>query len=324
VVTTDTEPSWGFLVDIFYGSDYRFTVSRGLLDDQLTARHGLPAFYGVDPIQFYLEGYVPTIGRGLDVKVGRFYTPFGLENADAPSNPLVSHSYINAESPLDNTGVLFTQNLTPEWQAQAGLVLGSDIFVDRADEATFVGSSQWTQPLAGRGLSPNVVKFAVTLGSAWFNVRDSFNHFDTFDLTWIHPLNSRLLYQVEMLYEFEYNVPDVTDTSRERKRNFNNFGGAAQYLIYTFTPRLSGTARLELLDAPQGFVARTNPDGSAFLPGLYTDVTVGLAFKARQQPSGAGALEIRPELRFDDNSESRAFEGHYQLYTAALSFILRW
>ena len=182
VVTTGTEPSWGFLSDWLYGSDYRFTLQRGIFGQELTARGGLPAFYGFDPIQFYLEGYVPTIGRGLDAKVGRFYTPFGVETVEAPSNPLISHSYINAESPLSNTGLLFTQNLTPSWQAQAGIVLGSDIFIDPADQPTFLGSVQWTQPAAGRRASPNVVKFATTLGSAWFDVRNLFNHFDTFDL----------------------------------------------------------------------------------------------------------------------------------------------
>src|SRR5205085_632856 len=91
VITSGTTPTWGFQTDWLFGSDYRFTLSRGVFNEQLIARHGSPATYGVDPIQFFLEGYVPTIGRGLDVKVGRFYTPFGLENADAPSNPLVSH-----------------------------------------------------------------------------------------------------------------------------------------------------------------------------------------------------------------------------------------
>jgi hypothetical protein len=170
----------------------------------------------------------------------------------------------------------------------------------------------------------------VTLGSAWFNVRDGFDHYNTFDLTWVHPLTRRLLYQVESLDEFEYNVPNLITPNR--KHQFNNFGGAAQYLIYTFTPRVSGTMRVERFDVPEGLSSRVNPESAnASLPGLYTDVTAGLAFKVRQQPSGNGAFIIRPEVRLDYCGESREFEGpqglltpqHY-LWTAAVDFILRW
>lgn len=321
VVTSGTEPTWGFVSDWLFGSDYRFTISRGVFDQEVTARDGLPAFYGFDPIQFYLEGYVPTIGRGLDAKFGRFYTPFGVESAEAPSNPLISHSYINAESPLDNTGLLLTQNLDPAWQVQAGIVLGEDVFINPADQPTGLASVQWTQTPAGKRPSPNVVKFATTLGSGYYDVRHQFNHFDTFDLAWTHPLSRRLVYQLEALYEFQLNVPDFTDTAH---RGFNNFGGAAQYLTYSFTPRVSGTARFELFDVGQGFIGRTSPDGSRVPPGLFTAVTAGLTFKIRQQPSGAGSFLIRQELRFDNNGQSPAFDNHHQLVTAAIDFIIRW
>ena len=125
---------------------------------------------------------------------------------------------------------------------------------------------------------------------------------------------------MEALYEFQSNVPNLSND----RRGFNNFGGVAQYLTYTFAPRLSGTARLELFDVGQGFNGRTSPDGSRVPPGLYTALTAGLVFKVRQQPSDAGAFLIRQEIRFDNNGQSSAFEGHHQLVTAALDFIFRW
>src|SRR5262245_37271467 len=74
VTSGTTEPTWGFRSDtILPGSDYRFTLARGIWNSQLSEDNGQPARYGVDPIQFYLEGYFPNIGRGLDVKVGRFF-----------------------------------------------------------------------------------------------------------------------------------------------------------------------------------------------------------------------------------------------------------
>ena len=47
--------------------------------------------------------------------------------------------------------------------------------------------------------------------------------------------------------------------------------------------------------------------------GLYTEVTAGLAWKPRFVETtpyiNGGGLIIRPELRWDNNDESRAFNG---------------
>ncbi len=93
VLTTGTsDPSFGFRFDtIVPGAAYQFTQARGLFSGQLTSRNGEPAPYGIEPIQFYGEAFVPTIGRGLDVKVGRFFSPICVEVNDAPSNALFSH-----------------------------------------------------------------------------------------------------------------------------------------------------------------------------------------------------------------------------------------
>src|SRR5206468_11486704 len=94
VTSGTTEPTFGFRTDtILPGADYRFTISRGLFSGQLTANDGLPNTYGIDPVQFYGEAYFPTIGRGLDVKVGRMFCQYGAESIDGPPNALASHSY---------------------------------------------------------------------------------------------------------------------------------------------------------------------------------------------------------------------------------------
>src|SRR5262245_55175964 len=41
-----TTPTFGFRTDTFIGSDYRFTVARGLFSGQLTANDGGPNIYG--------------------------------------------------------------------------------------------------------------------------------------------------------------------------------------------------------------------------------------------------------------------------------------
>src|SRR5262249_8137831 len=116
VTSGTTEPTFGFRTDtILPGSDYRFTLPRGIFNGQLTADDGQPARYGIDPIQFYAEAYFPTVGQGLDVKFGRFFAQYGVESNDAPSNALASHAYTFIYNPFTHTGLLTTLKLTPAW-----------------------------------------------------------------------------------------------------------------------------------------------------------------------------------------------------------------
>src|SRR5262249_17464695 len=79
VTSGTTTPSFGFRLDLLYGTDYRFTLPVGLMNAQLQNANGNQNLYGFDPIAFYAEGYFPTILQGTDVKVGRWFTPWGAE-----------------------------------------------------------------------------------------------------------------------------------------------------------------------------------------------------------------------------------------------------
>ena len=90
----------------------------------------------------------------------------------------------------------------------------------------------------------------------------------------------------------------------------NNWG-VVQYLTYQLAPKLSRhTGRLEFFDDVQG--QRTG------FKGLYTALTAGLTYKPLPY------LWFRPELRYDDNAESRPYEGKPNLFTAALNLMLKW
>src|SRR5262249_49065281 len=131
--TGTTSPTFGFRNDwILPGIDYRFTISRGLFSGQLTADNWQPNLYGIDPVQFYGEAYFPTIGRGLDVKLGRMFCQYGAEAIDAPSNVLASHSYTFIYDPFTHTGLMGTLYLIPAWSVQLGLVMGPDVFINPA------------------------------------------------------------------------------------------------------------------------------------------------------------------------------------------------
>jgi hypothetical protein len=291
VVTSGTsEPSFGFRSDtILPGSDYRFTIARGLFSSQDDR-------YGFDPVQFYAEAYFPTVGQGLDIKVGRFFAQFGVETIDAPSNALASHGYTMIYNPFTHTGVVATLKLNDAWSVQSGVVLGSDVFIDAAAEPTYIGGVKWAVP-DGR----DSVQFGAILGSGRFNQAENFHDPEIFDLVWTHRFNPRLSYNFEALYGFTTNVPDV---------GFANWLGIINYLSYDFTPRLTGNVRLEFFDDPQG--QRTG------FEGLYTALTAGLTFRPLRD------VIIRPEVRYDYNSDSRPFEDKHGLFTAAVEVIFRW
>jgi hypothetical protein len=322
VVTSGTsEPTFGFNVDLLYGTDYRFTLQRALWNKQLTDRHGLPAIYGFDPVQFYVESYFPTICGGLDVKIGRFYTPYGVDSVEAPTTPLMSHSYTFANGgPFTHTGILLTQNLPCNLIAQFGLVLGEDLFIDPADEPTGIFSLQYTQPG-----NRNIVKFTTIFDSGRFNQHQGFSgipgnpNYEIANVVWTHNFDSvpRLTNNLVCLYGYMYNIPDIGRA---------DWFGIVNYVQYTFSPELVGTVRLEAFDDPQGIRTNTYPGAAPDnAKGLYTSLTLGVNYKPRRQPSGKGTIMFRPEIRYDYNWDSKPFDNsHHGLFTVGSDVIVRW
>jgi len=292
-----TEPTFGFRNDwILPGIDYRFTMSRGLFSDQLTADNGQPNRYGIDPVQFYGEAYFPTIGRGLDLKLGRMFCQYGAESIDAPPNALASHSYTFIYDPFTHTGLMGTLFLTPAWSVQLGAIMGPDVFIDPAASPYGMFSIKWAPP-NGR----NSVLVSGLFGSGRFDVANNFNNPNIIDLVFIHTFNARLTYTLDSLAGYQTNVPGIGTAT---------WFSAVNYVTWKFTPRLSGTTRLELFDDVNG-----NRTGFS---GLYTAATTGLSFQLRK------GIAFRPEIRFDYNADSRPFENKHGLFTAATDMVVRW
>ncbi len=289
-------PSLGFRSDTFLGSDYRYTVARGLFDRQLTDNNGEPATYGVDPVQFYGEVWLPDVAQGLSLKAGRFFAQFGAENTDTTQNALPSRSYTFIYNPFTHTGLLATVQLDDAWSAQAGLVLGSDVFIDPAARPTFIGSVKWA-PKDGR----HSLLEATVLGPGRFETSQQFNNPQILDVVYTFKPTKEWAYTFEGLVGWQSGVP---------ANGAVTWFGLVNYLTYTFHDRVSATGRLEFFDDVDG--SRTG------FRGLYTGLTAGLTWKASE------ALWLRPEVRCDNNSDSRPFEGRSSLFTACLDVVLRW
>ena len=91
---------------------------------------------------------------------------------------------------------------------------------------------------------------------------------------------------------------------------FANWWATDHYLSYILTPRLTANGRLEFFDDVQG--QRTG------FPGLYIAPTAGVTFKPNKY------IALRPEVRYDYNTESRPFEGKHDVFTAAMDLLVRW
>ncbi len=322
VTSGTTSPSFGFQVDILNGSDYRFTLPRGLFNSQLVNSAGGQNLYGVDPIQEYVAMYVPTLFRGVEFRLGRLYTPWGVESLEAISTPLLSRSYaFNWSPPFTHSGLAAYVKFSEQWSGVFMLANGNDVyFGDPSEELRFVGNLRWLQP-GGR----NSVTLATSLGRGKFNpayatppqqstvalATEPFgrNNFNAFDLVYTHMFSPVLSYNLEMIYGYQYNVPQAA-MAVGSYNGFANWFSAAHYLFWTITPKWSSIIRYENFDDAQG--QRTG------FAGLYTAITGGVQYKINK------SMIIRPELRYDDNALQKPYEGKHDIFTAASDLIIKW
>ncbi len=114
---------WGFRVSGIYGENYRYTTTFGESSYQLTG-HNL--INGYDYPMIWGELYIPNIGEGMLVRLGRFISIPDTEAQLAPNNYMYSHSMTYAYDNYTNHGLLATTALTKNWQFQIGVVIGTD------------------------------------------------------------------------------------------------------------------------------------------------------------------------------------------------------
>jgi hypothetical protein len=319
VTSGTTKPSFGGRVDFLYGTDYRYTLMRGLLNDQLEFSAPNQQFYGYDLPQFYLNMYVPTIMQGLELRVGKMFCPWGVESIEGPSTPFLSRSYaFNSSPPFTHFGVMAILNMTPKWQLQAMAVNGNDVWIgDPSQEWRFVGKLQWTSADKRQNLS-----FATSVGRGVFNTDFPHpqttvatpaeplgrNNLNAFDLVYFRQLTSRLQFATEGILGYQLapaGTPGFPD-------GHAIWASVAMYGFWTITPRLQAVIRGETFDDFQG--QRTG------FTGVYTETTAGLQWKPRKD------VLIRPEIRFDNNSETTPFDNgtRSRLLTGAIDVILRY
>lgn len=286
---------------ILPGSDARYTVVRGLWDKQLTDNAGLPRPNPIDPYQFYVQAFLPNVGpQGTTVKVGRFATHCSYEVIQAVDNPFVSRSYIFQTNPFTHTGIWATTPLNDTWTMSNGLATGNDTFITPANRLTYIGQLKWA-PKDGK----TSVSFNTSVSDPTYDANNAFPFYNYYGFVVTHKITDKLTYVLDTAYSHINNAPLPSGTT-----GFADWYGAANYLAYAHTDKVTSTLRAEAFNDSTGF--RTGASG------LYTEITYGVQWKP------VPWLYLRPSVRYDNNASSKPFEGSSNLWGGTMECIVRW
>jgi len=114
---------WGFRLSGIYGENYRYTTAYGIASEQLLAKNNVN---GYDFPMEYLEMFVPQVGQGLLLRLGRYISLPDIEAQLAPNNYMYTHSITYTLDNYTNTGLQSTLALTKQFFLQLGVSVGTE------------------------------------------------------------------------------------------------------------------------------------------------------------------------------------------------------
>jgi len=238
------------------------------------------------------------VAKGLDVKVGRIAVPFGAEVTPATGNPLFSHSYAYYYNPYTLTGIATTLTVSDEFQAGFWATLGNDVWFDDAAQGFYLFTLQWTSPDKEKS---DVALLSIGLSNNRFSERNNFGQQNIVDLVWTHKFDDKYKYILDAGIGWERDVPGVGNTC---------WSWMVNYWVYDVSDQVSCATRLEAFNDNDGF--RTG------FEGLYLAGTAGVTLKPKD------SIWVRPEIRYDYNTESRPFNGQHGVLSLAADVIFKW
>lgn len=251
--------------------------------------------FGLSLPQFYVDTHLPILtDRGIDVRVGRFYTLMGVETYPPTLVPFYSRSLENYYgTPFTHLGVMATTHLgdTVDWYN--AVVRSWDVtFQDYNDVLEYMGGITWTSCNKRNNVAVNYIfgpePSATSVGQngEWRSL--------------ITAYYTRLFGRCdEWKLQTGGNVAWQPGASAQ-PNGFGNYRSAewygyCTYLFYTIDPRLVLGARGEWFRDDDGF--RTGYADS------YWNITLGLTWKPYRN------LRIRPEVRWDWANNLTPFNG---------------
>jgi hypothetical protein len=287
---------WGFRLTGLYGSDYKYTFSKGLFSDQYTQAK---ARYGFDPVMAYVEFYNPYVAEGMNIRIGRYISIPDIEAQLAPNNYTYTHSLLYSFDPYTQEGIVASIKLNKNWLLQLEASVGNDVafWYHPVDPATGnrLGTQftpaicmQWTSD------SGNDIIYPCINGSARMGIGNKgqwgWNNLQHEVLTWYHKFNDKWHMSTEYWYMYQYNVP-----------NINNAQGLTNYLA---SPLVAG------LNQGAPFGAQCDPNNPAIV--TCTAKEYALVNYIVYQPTPRDFITMRNGIFNDKNGQRTGFATRYQ------------
>ncbi len=292
---TSCDWNLGYRMDLLYGTDYRFNISRGLsANDNFTAKWDSSRFYGLDMPQLYID----LAKNDWSIKIGHFYTIIGYEVVTAPDNFFMTHAYtMQYGEPFTHTGALVSKKVNDQLTLMGGVTFGWDNFEDVYDNLSFLGGATFT---ASDGNSK--LAYALSVGEEEVT-------FGT-----VSPDDTRFVQSIVYSRTLTDRLNYVFQSDIGNQQNANGTGSTAQwyginqYMFYKIDCCWTAGVRAEWFRdddgyrvAPAGDYARTgqspnsNPASVGGFEGNFFALAAGLNYKPSDNPN----LIVRPEVRWD-------------------------
>jgi hypothetical protein len=282
---------WGFRIAGLYGTDYREVTMEGIFSDVLTKHNSI---YGYTPANFFFDLYIPWIGQGSNLRVGRYTTLADIEADLDYQNVFNTHSLYYTYDPFTQMRFVWSTRLTKNWMVQAGLSAGNDVAPWENDaRPTVTACIQWNSDSSW----DNIYVCANGTNNATFG----FNNVNLYQFVWYHKLADRLWVWTEDYYEYQNNVPTVSTVPGanpalcplpETQCTAGAYA-ASFYVMYELTNRDYVGIRNEAF-----YDVRGQRTGFAT---WYSENTLGWVHWL--SPS----IEIRPEIRYDRSYNTAAY-----------------
>lgn len=320
----EDKPNVGYRVDFMGGTDAPFLAANGLFSE-FTGRDSTSGFgvagpasfrnmnrVGLDLPQFYLDVHIPYFltEKGIDIRVGKFYTMLGREVYPAKDTDFYSRTFENiVGTAYTHTGVLTTIHATDTLDVVVGVVRGWDVFEDNNDRVTYHNALVWNS--CDKRYNWTTV---LTTGPEQFRNNGNYRTVMTSYLTMLFGSHNQWKFVTGGLLGWEANAaaPD-TVTGQPQDAEWYDY---SVHLFYTVDPRLILGLRGEWFrDDDATRTAYFKRPGFA---ASFYNLTAGFTYKPYQN------LRFRPELRLDWTPDTRPFNDQRDKFMATAAFDMVW
>lgn len=297
---------WGFNLSTLYGYDYHFTTMKGVFSNQLlnnsSANAQLPGhIYGVDPMLFYVDLYVPWVAEGMVIRFGRWLSLPDIEAQFSPNNYLVTHSILYTADPYTQMGVLTTTRINAQWTVQVGMNGSDDTAVwNHSARPTFQACVRWVSTSNNDMLYPCIN----SVNGSNYN----YDNLQMYVMTWGHRFSPRFHILTEAYEMYARGIPGYGPGGTSGVVGSSPLPGEAgefgivNYMNFELDTSNMLSFRNEFYNDEKG--QRTG------YATRYSEHTLGLTHWISQD------LEIRPELRYDHSYDEAAYDRGKRDYQA--------